>query len=62
MEELASDFSSFQARSTDVLSLRVTINESFDSLNIRVPAASGASLRVGDIVAKARPFSTNVAD
>jgi len=62
MEELASYFSSFQARSAYVLSLRITINQCFHSLNIWVPAASGTTLRVGDIVAKARSFSTYFAD
>jgi len=62
MEELASYFSSFQARSAYILSLRITINQCFNWLNIWVPAAPGTTLRVGDIVAKARSFSTHVAD
>ena len=58
---LTCDFSGLEAGSADVLALGVAINEGADSLDIGVPTATGTTVRVRDIVAKARAFATDIA-
>lgn len=44
--KLASDLSSLEAGSTDILALGVAINQGADSLNIRIPATTGTTVGV----------------
>lgn len=41
---LASDFSSLEAGSADVLTLGIAINQCADALDIRIPTATGTTV------------------
>jgi hypothetical protein len=59
-EGLAGNFSSLQARSAHVQTLWGGTDEGANSLNVWIPAATGAAVRVGNAVAEARAFATDL--
>lgn len=61
MEKLASDLSCFEARSADILSLGVSVDQRTDALDIWIPAAASTTVGVGDVVTEAWAFATDIA-
>ncbi len=59
--ELTSYFASLKARRADVLTLGMSAYESTDALDIWIPAATGLTHGVRDIVAKAGAFAADIA-
>lgn len=57
----ARDLAGLDARGAGVEALRRPIDHGTDALDVRVPATRGAAVRVGDVVAEARPLGANVA-
>src|SRR3984957_13959384 len=59
---LARDLAGLEARGADAEALRRTGNDRANGLDVGVPAAAGAAVRVRDVVAEARPLAAYVAD
>ena len=59
---LADDLAGLEARRAHVHALGRATNHGADGLDVRVPAAAGAAMRVRDVVAEARPLAAYVAD
>ena len=58
---LARDLAGLDARGADVQPLRRAAHHGTHALDVRVPAAAGTAVRVGDVVAEARPLAADVA-
>ena len=58
----ADDLAGLDARGADAEALRRPGNDRANGLDVRVPAAAGAAVRVRDVVAEARPLAAYVAD
>src|SRR6478752_5779001 len=59
---LAGDLAGLDAGGAHVQPLRRAVHHCAHGLDVRVPAAAGAAVRVGDVVAEGRLLSANVAD
>jgi len=59
---LAGDPACLDAGGADVQALGRAAHGGADTLDVRVPAAAGAAVRVRDVVAEARPLAADVAD
>src|ERR1700742_1352608 len=59
---LANDLAGLDARRAHVDALVRAADNGADGLDVRVPAAAGAAVRVRDVVAEPRPLAAYVAD
>src|ERR1700751_5300954 len=59
---LAGDLACLDAGGADVQALGRARHDSANGLDVGVPAAAGAAVRVRDVVAEARPLAAYVAD
>ena len=58
---LASDLSSLEAGGADILALGVPVDQSAHTLDIWIPATTGTSIRVRDVISEAWTLATDIA-